>query len=202
MSQPLNDTTVATIAGGERASRAAKTLARRLQQFHAPLDMRIVTTQEQLGHVWGARAAKVALLHMLPNHKRYVVYMDADMWPYVGLDPLVDFLRRGWEMVICPSTMQGESAFHHLSNPLERDAMRRWPGVALQAGLFAVDTQSDAVQSLFLAWGAEWIRWRKEDQGALARVLESRPLRMLLLSTEYNSPNGKLITHQHGNARE
>ena len=60
--------------------------------------------------------------------------------------------------------------------------------------------KNERTRAFFQAWREEWERWKGQDQAALLRALHRTPLKLWLLSNEWNG--GSLIEHRYGAARE
>ena len=111
----------------------------------------------------------------------------------------------GWDMLIAPTCGQEEKLFTHidkLGKPGERDAtieeLGGTPILALQGGSMWFH-RCDRVRRFFEVWREEWERWRGQDQAALMRALRRSPVKLWLLSRDWNG--GTLMGHFHSHAR-
>jgi len=145
------------------------------------------------------RRAKVHLCALSPYV--YTLYLDADTRVHGSLSRAFEILGSGWDAAMAPSHVQGDGILWHVSDE-ERDATRAELGrdlLQLQGGMMFW-RKNDRTQAFFQAWREEWERWKGQDQAALLRALHRTPLRLWLLSNEWNG--GALIEHRYGAARE
>lgn len=145
----------------------------------------------------GGRLAKLSLDLLVPFSA--FCYLDADTRPAVKLDVGFDALRDGFDLVICPSSAEeflwrvGEAERDETAALYQTTAL-----TVLQGGVWWARKSPD-VARFFAAWREEWARYRDQDQGALLRALHRVPLKVWLLSRDWNG--GRLIAHLHGQAR-
>ena len=143
------------------------------------------------------RWAKVQLDRLSPY--RHTLYLDADTRVHGNISAGFKLLR-AWDMAMAPSPVQGDGILWHVSDE-EREATYRELGrhlLQLQGGMMFF-RKNDWTAAFFEAWREEWQRWRGQDQAALLRALHRNPLRLWLLSNEWNG--GALIEHRYGAAR-
>jgi len=135
----------------------------------------------------------------------YTLYLDADTRVMsADIEQGFTALYAGYDLAISPSENQ-ESAFLAHSSPRDRDATRAAlfnpDPLQLQAGmLFIANNENTA--ALFSEWRNEWTAaGGGQDQGALLRALDKTPVRIWLLSLDWNSKHGAIIEHHFGEAR-
>lgn len=189
------------VAYGDRAlSEAAMSIrALRLRHDHA---LPVATISERpiegARHIpfadprWGARWAKLNLDLLTPFDQ--TVYLDADTRPRAELTALFDMLADGFELVIAPSTMQGDKALWHVAAGEREDTLNAFgfSPVQLQAGVIAF-RRCEAVAALFAAWREEWRGG--QDQAALLRALYRCPVKLWLMSSAMSEA---LVAHVWG----
>ena len=144
------------------------------------------------------RWAKCNLYELTPY--RRTLYLDADTRVHGALDGGYDILGDGYDIAMSPSPVQGDGILWHVSDE-EREATYRELGrnlLQLQGGMMFW-RKNARTAAFFQAWREEWGRWRGQDQAALLRALHRTPLRLWLLSNEWNG--GSLIEHRYGAAR-
>jgi hypothetical protein len=130
----------------------------------------------------------------------WTLYLDADTRVHGAIHGGYDILGGGWDVAIAPSKVQGDGILWHVSDD-ERAATRAELGhdlLQLQGGMMFW-RKNERTRAFFQAWREEWERWQGQDQAALLRALHRTPLRLWLLSNEWNG--GSLIEHRYGSAR-
>jgi len=156
-------------------------------------------TQIEMAHhgkhtaVQRSRNAKIGLDTFV--RAKYVLYLDADTEVCGDLDSAyIAPLRQGYDFVATASINQGARVLHHVE-AIERETTLREVGygVQLQAGAFAF-AQTPATRALFATWREEWTRFEGQDQGALMRALARSPVRLWLLSRDFNG--GTVVKHR------
>jgi len=159
--------------------------------FHVPFEDRS----------FGARRVKVLIDTLTPF--RHTLYLDVDTRVQTK-DILKGFeiLEAGWDLVLAPSVNQGSEVFSHIDLP-ERVAtseflLSKMP-LQLQAGVMWF-RRSKEVSSLFDAWRTEWNKFKRHDQAALIRALQTSPAKIWLLGLPWNSRRGTIIDHHFGKA--
>ncbi len=158
---------------------------------------RYVSTPD-IGAIAASRYCKVNLDILSPY--TYTCYLDADTMPYESIYPPFSMLRDGWDIVLTPSSNQGEGAMHHIDDVERQHTLRTICGslIQLQAGVMWF-AKNERTQSLFEAWRDEWLLWRWQDQAALLRALWNNPAKIHLLGRPWNG--GAAIAHRFGRAR-
>lgn len=190
------------IAYGPRARHEATESIRSLRQH---TDLPVAVVGEPVGgaqHItladggWGGRLAKLSLDRLSPWEQ--TLYLDADTRIQGDISIGFDILADGWELVIAPSTRQGNDLLGNVSKA-DRQAtfVELLHPLALQAGVFWWRT-CEAMHRLFAAWREEWARFKRHDQGALLRALYRVPVRVWLVGNEFNG--GSVIRHLYGRA--
>lgn len=145
----------------------------------------------------GGRWSKLCALDVAPSDM--VLFVDADTRIRSDLSAGFDILEAGWDMAICPSTMQGDDLLWHV-DATERAATLDELGyepLQLQGGLWFVK-RNRRTERLFSAWKCEWMRWKGEDQAAFLRALAVAPVKLFLLGYPFNSAGGSIVEHRHG----
>ncbi len=143
------------------------------------------------------RWAKVNLDRLSPY--ALSLYLDADTRVHGNISAGFSILQ-DWDIAMSPSKVQGDGILWHVSDE-ERDATYRELGydlLQLQGGMMFW-RKNKRTAAFFTAWREEWERWKGQDQAALLRALHRTPLRLWLLSNEWNG--GSLIEHRYGAAR-
>lgn len=151
-----------------------------------PEDILIVEDEVDVG----ARSQKVRIYDLAPNWE-YVLYLDADTETIAPIPQFFDWLKDGWELVMCKNPGKFHLAANmgrsdnsgecqEVFNQWGTDQMMQWNG-----GVFSF-RRCEATQRLFHRWYAEWNRYGKRDQGALLRALWRNPVRAMWLGNEWN----------------
>jgi len=168
----------------------------------APLSFYGVTPVQFSSLDAGGRWAKLNLDTLSPYDQ--TLYMDADTRMLAGVASVgFQILDDGYDLVIAPSTNQGDKLLEHLD---AADRAATLGGVEnplplqLQAGVFWF-AKTAATAALFAAWRVEWLKYKSQDQGALLRALEKAPVKIWLLGWDWNSRDGALVQHLFGRAR-
>jgi hypothetical protein len=149
----------------------------------------------------GGRWAKLWADRLSPFE--YTLLIDADTIPRASVKSAFDALRQGFDLAMAFSCNQHTEVLRHLTTPERRytlDVLSNPCPLQLQAGVLFF-RRSERIHALFAAWRAEWLRYRDKDQGALLRALARVPLKIWLLGLDWNSVNGRIITHRFGLAR-
>lgn len=148
-----------------------------------------------------SRRAKLGLLDHVPSKWSSILYLDADTEVKGSLMPGFKLLETGWDLVIAPSMGQGPDLFHHV-DAIERSytagILKAYRPLQLQAGVMFI-RRSPIMKLFFELWRDEWGRFKGQDQAALVRTLDEHPIRICLVSHDYNG--GSLVEHYFGRAR-
>ena len=136
----------------------------------------------------------------------YTVYFDADTRVRYPILAGWDMLRDGWDMLVAPTRGQYKMLLGHIDSlgnaPGEAqttiDEVGGRPFLALQGGAMWFH-KSERVHRFFEVWREEWQRWQGQDQAALMRALHRYPIKLWLLSRDWNG--GSLMGHYHAHAR-
>lgn len=195
------------IAIGERAQEEAKKSVASLQRFN-DISVNILYAIEMLpkspttlndDSQW-SRWAKTNLNNLI-EHWTYAIYIDADTRVRGSLMDGFNLLKDGWDMIITPSTNQGDDLMWHIDQE-ERDCTAKEIGCSkslqLQGGLFFF-RKCGRVDRLFECWREEWLRYQDQDQAALLRALHRAPVKIWLLGRPWNG--GALVDHRFGALR-
>lgn len=149
------------------------------------------------------RLAKLNLDTLSPYD--YTLYLDADT-RIKSRDICRGFsiLAAGYDVVMAHSENQGIEFLSH-STPTDREQTRVALGnlepMQLQAGVIFFVKNSETA-ALWSEWRNEWRNaGGGQDQGALLRALDKAPLKLWVLSLDWNSRNGSIVEHHFGEAR-
>lgn len=155
-----------------------------------PLDGADVFVQVDEADI-GARSQKTRIYDLAPSDWQVVIYLDADTELLQTVQPLVDVLMDGWDVVFCPNPGKYVLA-QEMVRPDNKDeckltfaAMGTGQVIQLNGGVFGF-RRGPAAAGFFRRWHAEWERWGKRDQAALDRALYADPIKVWLMSTHYN----------------
>ena len=202
----MTDEGVAYIAIGDKAERELTYSCASLHRYNPDLPFTVYSVPK-VGTEFPvalSRIAKLTLFEWCPY--RRVLYLDADTRVFGDVSAGFQILRDGWDMVIAPSSNQGQDILWHVG-AIDREITFRALGTSevlqLQAGVFFVN-RNPRVQHFFDVWYNEWQRFKDQDQAALLRALGQAPLKIWLLGRAWNDQRrGKkaVIEHWFGRAR-
>lgn len=199
------------IAYGDRARQAVARAVKSAREFTqlpiavvGDIDPRIDGVQfigydsEQTG-----RMAKLNLDTLSPYE--YTLYLDADT-RIKSRDICRGFsaLAAGYDVAMAHSENQGSEFLSH-STLSDREQTRVALGnpdpLQLQAGVIFF-ARNEYTSELWSQWRTEWRdAGGGQDQGALLRALDKAPLKLWVLSLDWNSRNGSIVEHHFGEAR-
>lgn len=139
----------------------------------------------------GARSHKIHIDRFAPADWKYVLYLDADTETVAPIGSIFEWLKDGWELVICknPGKFHLSANMGRSDNSTEcsdtfklwrTDQMMQWNG-----GVFGY-RRCEATRRLFDRWISEWDIYGKRDQAALLRALWHEPVRAMWLGNEWN----------------
>jgi len=207
---------VVYVAIGRRAIGAVRRSIRSLKSYNTRLPVVVVSNSDTLRidgadvvrqvlsgptNLQRSRRAKLGLLESAPQSWNSILYLDADTEVKGSLIKGFQLLETGWDLVIAPSTGQGQDLFHHI-DAAERsytvEALLPYRPLQLQAGVMFI-RRSHTMTRFFGEWRDEWSRFKGQDQAALVRALDKLPIRICLVSHDYNG--GSLVKHHFGQAR-
>jgi len=185
------------ITYGPNAKREAQKSIAGLKK-HNDFPITIIDESVFSDNSFGARWAKLNIDKLVDYDK--VLYLDADTRILGDISSGFEFLD-DWDLVIAISDHQDTMAFAHIKTGERLQTVRElcYRPIQLQAGVMFFHRQRCA--KLFEAWRKEWQRWKLQDQAALLRALQKEPVKVWLLSKEWNSLDGSLIKHLFGRAR-
>lgn len=144
------------------------------------------------------RFTKVNLFDLSPFDQ--TLYLDADTVPHADLTAGFDILDDGFDVVIMPSSQQGNDCLWHVEEEERKytfDLVGNNP-LQLQAGLFYF-RKNKRTKQLFHYWKMEWYQFVGQDQGALLRALSYSPVKIWLLGYPWNG--GAMVAHNFGDCR-
>ena len=156
----------------------------------------------------GGRTAKLAAYENAPAEWDYVLYLDADTEPVEDISFIFETLSKGWELVICRDMAKYAVARFMLRADNREEAEVTWELMGTDqvlqynGGVFAF-RRCERTKEFFTLWQTEWQRWAARDQGALLRALYTFPMKLFVLSNEWNAsdrypaPNGKVAVWHH-----
>lgn len=129
-----------------------------------------------------------------------VLYLDADTRIRADITSGFSVLD-SWDLAIAPSKNQGGALFAHIPDPVEKAATLEeignpWP-LQLQAGVIWFNRERCA--GFFGEWRNQYLRYQDQDQAAFLRALHRKPIRVWLLSREWNG--GSIVEHLFGRCR-
>ena len=116
-----------------------------------------------------------------------MLYLDADTLVRQAVDVGFEMLADGWDLVMVPSTNQGDDVLWHV-RPEEVGATFAELGyqpLQLQCGVMFI-ARNERTAAFFDAWHDEWMRWCDEDQAAFLRALKRVPLKIWMLGYPWN----------------
>ncbi len=192
---------VCFVAYGGNALRELQLAAAQLRQV-APKLRYTAITQQNFDSEQTGRWAKLNLDTLSPYD--HTLYLDVDTRVKDrAIMTVFDILHDGYDLVIAPSTNQHREVFSHIRET-ERETtfafLENPMPLQLQAGVFGF-RKSAQVARLFQIWRDEWQQGDGQDQAALLRALDCQPLRIWLLSWDWNSLHGSIVEHLFGRAR-
>lgn len=189
---------VVYIALGEKAAKQAEKNALNWAVQDSDIKIHFVKEYEDKGLV--ARWAKTNLDSITPFER--TGYLDADTVVRSDIGAAFQVLEGGWDVVIVPSTQQGENLLWHLSHEEREQTMIElgYDPLQLQGGAFWF-ANNERVALFFARWREEWLRWKEADQGALLRAMRVGNLKVWLFGHPWNSSNGTVVQHRFGEAR-
>lgn len=146
------------------------------------------------------RATKTTLPDFLLKDDDYVLYLDADTTVHGSLEPLFQILEDGWDIVIAPSTYQGEQSMQHIRDVerLETLDVYGFNPLQLQGGVIAF-RNTEIAKFFFITWHDEWKRYKEQDQAALLRALHYTELRYWIVGNAFNG--GEVVQHHFGSIK-
>jgi len=207
----MNKRGIVYVAYGERARLA---LRQAVKSAHDNTDLPITVIGDHDPHINGVafarfdsektgRWAKLNLDTLSPYP--YTLYLDADTC-IVSRDIARGFsaIAAGYDIAIAPSENQASDFLSH-STLTDRDrtrvALSNPDPLQLQAGMMFF-ARNDNTAALFEEWRNEWkAAGGGQDQGALLRALDKAPVKLWLLSLDWNSRHGTIVEHHFGEAR-
>jgi hypothetical protein len=208
----MADKGVVYIALGEAAVSEQQASLKTLRQYHPDWKVYTFGSEMRIGQKSDfiptagqkeilrsmSRGLKVDLYNLSPFDE--TLYLDADTRVRGSLQCGFDYLEAGCELVIAPSSQQGEDWLWHVSEEErnQTEAEIGYKPLQLQAGVMWF-RKCVSIEKLFTAWREEWSRYKGEDQGALLRAMKRAPVKIWLLSHEYVET---IIQHQFGACRK
>lgn len=190
------------VAFGEPARETASKLLASIQQYMPDIPVCLVGSEplhagESVFKPYadrdiGARRAKLAIDDLAPADWKEVLYLDADTVLVAPVYQLFDWIRDGWEFVICRDVYPRDnlSAMRARYEPAEVKATyaltHTWEVTQLNGGVWSY-ARNERTARFFKIWQSEYERWCQRDQGALLRALFMQPLKMLTLGNEWNT---------------
>jgi len=156
----------------------------------------------------GGRTAKLAAYENAPKEWEYILYLDADTEPVEDISFIFKTLAKGWELLICRDMAKYAVARFMLRADNHEESEATWALMGTDevlqynGGVFAF-RRSDRTAEFFKLWQSEWQRWAGRDQGALLRALYLYPMKLFVLSNQWNAsdrypdPIGKIAVWHH-----
>lgn len=138
----------------------------------------------------GGRRAKLGIYDMAPREWEMVLYLDADTEVVDSIEPLFNWIERGWDFVICRDVGESLHSFERKNNCREFIETLNTVGslwaMQYNGGVWAF-RRCDATKRLLRRWRREYEVHLQRDQGALVRALWHEPLHMLVLGHTWNN---------------
>jgi hypothetical protein len=140
----------------------------------------------------GARSVKTQLYDLVPAEWDNVLYLDADTEIVADVSALFQWLADGFDFLICtnPGLYSTITQGARPDNREELEVTITEVGnggiIQFNGGVFAFK-RGDAGAALMRGWHSEWLRWKARDQFALIRALHKNPVKLLLLTNEWNT---------------
>jgi len=156
----------------------------------------------------GGRTAKLAAYKHAPKEWEYVLYLDADTEPAEDISFIFETLAKGWEILICRDMAKYAVARFMLRADNHEESEATWELMGTDevlqynGGVFAF-RRCERTAEFFRLWQTEWQRWAGRDQGALLRALYLHPMKLFVLSNQWNAsdrypdPIGKVAVWHH-----
>jgi lipopolysaccharide biosynthesis glycosyltransferase len=140
----------------------------------------------------GGRHAKLKVDELAPKDWTHILYLDADTEVTANISFLWEVLEDGWDLVIC----KNPGKYHLTRNmvrPDNKDECEKTFGILgtdevmqLNGGVFGYQ-RNERTKAFFEAWYQEWQKFGKRDQAAMLRALWRVPLKMLVLTSVWNT---------------
>ena len=198
---------VCLIAYGEKAIQEAVMCEQTVRQ-QTPYPISVFTILKDfrpnmnLTNPQQARFTKTALPSWSPFDD--TLYLDADTRVFGDVSVGFDALDAGFDMVIIPSSQQGDDLLWHVGDVERNETLERY-GCAdvlqLQGGVFWF-RRNEETKRFFDLWRYEWLIYQGEDQAALLRAMKRSPVKIHLLGFPFNRSNGAIISHKCGAIRQ
>jgi len=146
-----------------------------------------------------SRHSKTTLLKRIKTDR--ALYLDADTLVRQTIDVGFEMLADGWDVVMVPSSNQGDDLMWHIGEQERRVTLGEmgYQPLQLQCGVMFI-ARNERTMAFWDVWHEEWMRWYDEDQAAFLRALKRVPLKIWLLGYPWNS--GAVIEHRFGACRE
>lgn len=196
----MTDRGVCIVAYGEKAQHESSQCLRTVRREKLNVFIQSASTLLKLTDAQKARYAKITLPEWSPFTD--TLYLDADTRIHGDVGAGFEALDSGFDMVITPSSQQGEDLMWHIGEGERSETFNRYGAadiLQLQGGVLWF-RKNDATQKFFNAWREEWMMYQKEDQAALLRAMKRAPLRVHLLGFPFNG--GAVIAHRWGAIRQ
>jgi hypothetical protein len=193
------------IAIGDAAEREYEISCRSLKKHNNNLEVAVCRDAGGRVPLAASRFAKLNIFDA--TEWQQIMYLDADTRVKGDVSLGFDILDDGWDMVICPSSNQGNDVLCHVDEAERGDTFAALGFVdvlQLQAGVFWV-ARNERTEMLWSTWRAEWMLRQGQDQGALLRALYQEPVKVWLLGSEHFNDRrrnkGAVVEHHFGRAR-
>jgi hypothetical protein len=146
-----------------------------------------------------SRHSKTTLLKRIKTDR--ALYLDADTLVRQAIDVGFEMLADGWDVVMVPSSNQGDDLMWHIGEQERRVTLGEmgYQPLQLQCGVMFI-ARNERTMAFWDVWHEEWMRWYDEDQAAFLRALKRVPLKIWLLGYPWNG--GAVIEHRFGACRE
>lgn len=181
-------------ACGQNAAKEAAESIRTLKNYNR-YPVEIITTE---GEGLPGRWAKTKLFSLSPFD--FTLFLDADTRIHGDISWGFKVLADGWDLIIVPSRTTG-IPLHSLDEGERLSTLKELGDVfplMLNTGVMWF-RKNERMRKLFDEWHAEWLRWKRHDQGAFLRALRKNPVKIFIAGRSFNG--GEVIEHLFGRAR-
>jgi hypothetical protein len=162
----------------------------RLERFNILTQTLVIPDSERLPNGMESRLIKTSLLQFTPFEQ--TLYLDADVLPIQPIAPIWDFLAQG-NMALAVDVRPTISECDHVAKEEREYTLQRCSAATVQLnGGVMLWRNTSEVRSLFAAWKHEWLQFKRQDQLALVRAIQTTQTRVVELPEVYNFPAMKV----------
>jgi hypothetical protein len=162
----------------------------RLERFNILTQTLVIPDSRRLPNGLESRLIKTSLPEFTPFEQ--TLYLDADVLPIQPIAPIWDFLIQG-DMALAVDVRPTIAQCDHVAKEEREYTLQRCPADTVQfnSGVMLWRNTSE-VRSLFAAWNQEWLQFKRQDQLALVRAIQTTQTRVVELPEVYNFPAMKV----------